>query len=161
MTSPKDAAARGRSNRRRGTDAEKRSKELVRRSFPGAERTRAGESGPDFGLSGVGDRVLEVTVAEWTKIGSKACQAAGNARRADLREWFVLKPRRREPGQPKPEPGESMWWAITDAALLLSLLAELDALRSREWREQAGWDDAYTQGWNARARELEHEEATL
>lgn len=129
--------ARGRSSAQRGRAAERWSLELVRKHFPGADRTRLGESGPDYGLGGVGDRVIEITVTQWPNFGRKMTQCAQNAAAAGVAEWYLLKPMRKQPGNDRP------WWAITDADTLLEVLAELDQLRALKLDVDAAYDRGY------------------
>jgi|SRR5215469_3373527 len=141
----KDPAAvrRARSADQRGRTAERQSLDLVVPHFPAAARSRLGEGGADYGLEGVGRRVMEVTVSGWENIGRKAEQAAAAARAAGVREWYLLKPRRKMPGQERP------WWLLADAATVLGLLAELDQLRQQALDVDAAYDRGYQARVNA------------
>jgi len=87
-----DRQARGRSNRRRGTEFMRRLAAWLRdNGAPYADLTTRAHASD---LTGVGDLAIEATTEPWERIGGKMRQSADDAARRGLTEYCVVKSRR-------------------------------------------------------------------
>jgi len=148
-----EARKAGRSANRRGQDWQRRGAAWLRETgiFPhaehvgvlpgGARRDTGGQIGD---LRGIGDRVIEMTVQGWDRLGAKLRQAEDDARGEGLgAQYFVWKPIAREAGGP----GRSV--LITRAEIGWPLLARLDKLDRAEIEAAEAYDRGYRNGYEA------------
>jgi len=147
------ARAAGRSANRRGQDWQRRGAAWLRETgiFPGAEHVgvlpggaRRDQGGSIGDLRGAGDRVVEMTVQPWDRLGGKLRQAEDDARGEGLEsQYFVWKPIAREQG------GPARSVLITRAEVLWPLLARLDRLERAEIEGAEAYDRGYRNGFAA------------
>jgi hypothetical protein len=148
-----DRAAIGRANRRAGADNERKVLAKIREYFPGAARTRAGESGADMANFTVAGWSIEITRVAWTEISRKLIQSSNDAAAAGTRDYCVFKGTPGKPSTLGEGPVPMKIYCVMDADVALATMVELEGYRAAAPTFAAALQEGYSAGYeDGRAR---------